>query len=331
MNNNSKKKQAAPRTRGPNQNVPRSKKAQQQNLSHQLRLSPCALAYARVQLDPFDASLKNNMPCIPDLLSVPSQKVSTLVRGGITVGTGGVGVLSVSPLNNTVEGILAASTTPAFSGGTVVPAFNSAGMQTHNDIRLPWPDTATKPKTRLVGCGVRIRYTGTELNRGGQIFGAVDPGFGTFTGNPVSEILTRPETVLHVVDRRWKTIAFRATDPEYTQYTEASYGLNKVGNNKIIFIIYGTPGNTFEFEIIRFFEAISSAVTGALSVTNVTKSDSDITGMSIIRDYASSILTSDAGQNALSGLQSYLKTAAISALSGIVPGTGPAINMLGWK
>jgi hypothetical protein len=66
-------------------------------------------------------------------------------------------------------------------------------------------------------------------------------------------------------------------------------------------LLTGTPGNTYEFEVVLFYEAISGSLASGLSVTvdNVSRSHSDTGGLSIIRDFLGGVYESEVGQAVL--------------------------------
>jgi hypothetical protein len=57
---------------------------------------PCTLHYTAALLDPFDYS--GEMPCVPDMHTIPSYKYRQYARGEFSTGTNGKGFIMVNPL-----------------------------------------------------------------------------------------------------------------------------------------------------------------------------------------------------------------------------------------
>jgi hypothetical protein len=325
MNQNQQRKQQAKgRNARKNKNKKNSRSNRPQIRTPSMRLSQCAISYARAQLDPFSAGLRENLPCIPDDKETTSLKFSTLTRSNVYVGTLRYGYLVLNPTTKGSDNTMGYSTLATYAATTVPSAVGST-VSGLFDTSFPWIGTAL-PAVRIVGCGVRIRYVGSELNRGGTVtkFCGVDNG--VYTGATYNVLVSAPETKIEPVNRQWHTMAFRPKLGASTDFVAAQQG---VGNYApMVFAVTGEPGNQFEVEVIRYFEATSSPL---IQVTGVGKSDCDLIGLSVVRDYASAILNSDAGQAVLQGFNSYLKNSAASALSGLALGTtATAIPALGW-
>lgn len=56
---------------------------------------------------------------------------------------------------------------------------------------------------RLVATGLRIRYIGTELNRGGRVLSFEHPDHNTIVGYDATQVLGFPDTSFEPVDRKW--------------------------------------------------------------------------------------------------------------------------------
>jgi len=148
---------------------------------------------------------------------------------------------------------------------------------------------------RLVGMGVRARYTGTELNRGGTMIlaratrqGPV--GFNT-DGYQYQTLLDDQLSNQFPVSRTWRTIAWNPrTAQEYdflkgasdwypASTLAATYGADPLpGPDMIIAVSGGVVGNSFDYEIIGYYEYIGT------DLDNVSKSESDLVGLSAVRN-----------------------------------------------
>jgi len=137
------------------------------------KISGCALKWAISIADPWSqAALR---ACVP-IGGRDSQKVCSYVRTSCHIGTQGFGFCLIAPtvVNNlhmmfythpsytqTNVNILSANDT--FVAG-VETAFNRNSPYTGNDLNTE------KCAARIVSCGLRIRYTGKEINRGGLVY-----------------------------------------------------------------------------------------------------------------------------------------------------------------
>jgi hypothetical protein len=245
--NKSKKKQqqkkAAGRQLGKAQNV----RSLPSGPTHKACLSHCAQEYALVLSDPFRPS----NACVPLSPCLPSQRTTTFVRGNLAVGTAGYGYLLARPqaaAMNDIECVYGSIATFTGSAPTDSPdtgvgsAFsNSPFAQADFDQSLSW---------RMVAWGARIRYTGTELERGGTVFGRVDPNGVSFDNDSNTSILANIDTQLLPVDRKWKVITWHPTSADDMAYRTTSPPV--VGS--AMFGFFGTAGVTYEYEIFAHFE-----------------------------------------------------------------------------
>lgn len=267
------------------------------------QLSPCSKEYLAVMADPFNPRIVS--PCVPDLFDFPSKKVRTLVRGTFFVGTS-VGYIAVSPLGSfTNDVVLATATSVGYAApdidvgyGNLVnnttPANTFLVFNSQNPINSNMM-IGDNLGYRLVGMGVRARYTGTELNRGGtMILSRVTrepPVAYNTAGYQFQTLLNNQTTSQYPVNRTWRTISW--TPKESVEYDfsrgnstwfspaspAASYGSTSLfGPDMIIAVSGGVSGNSFDYEIIGYYE-----YTGQ-SLDNVSKSESDIVGLSAVRN-----------------------------------------------
>jgi len=153
--------------------------------SHSLRLTPCALRFAAAIADPFGVAAQG--ACIPSAPAINSQKVHSFVRFDATVGTNGMGFITIHPCIAN-DGLLAYYTGPTFAGTSAAPLTASnvlaTGVSRLSPAGLPYstaqcaaPD-ATKEALafgRIVAVGVRMWYTGTTLNESGLTYCYVSP------------------------------------------------------------------------------------------------------------------------------------------------------------
>lgn len=251
-------------------------------------LSPCARKYCAARTDPWSELAKE--ACIPDNLLLPSQKVSTRARGFFATGTNNVGWIVMDPwamlvkdpgLGITTSGFPIMATNALYSdtsyswtvaGSALTPGVVTFGSDSPyaNGIFLPAPP-AVPPTFRLVGAGIRVRYTGTAFNRGGRITAYRDPFNGDlqhfpsgFTPTSATFLLTR-EAVTDVVSADWHHVSYGIADqdnltynfyhPRYDNSVSFAFATSALHRNLILYVD-APPGVPlqFEFDAISHFE-----------------------------------------------------------------------------
>jgi len=254
-------------------------------------MSQCARDYGYCLVDPFgyEKYAEGRLPCIPDVLDFPSRKFYSRARGVMTTSSTGFGFLSATPFtvtpvtdqangfpqyaftNDAAQAVSATCTNNLIQTGfgfgflTACPSgFPTNGTQGHNFA------------FRCVALGIRVRYIGTELQRGGQIIPIVGR---SLQGSTYNQILADPLTSPTPVDRKWHGCFYRPTDSTDTNYRTSINGIGQ--DTRIALCLSSTPGNNFEFEVTSYFECIPHL---DAKVDSTTASHSDSTGYSFIRD-----------------------------------------------
>jgi hypothetical protein len=264
-----------------------------------MTLSPCSVDYLKALTDPFNLG---GLPCVPDLVSFPSKKTRTTIYGSFTLAgaTTGFGYVACTPLNfvNNQQTVYYSDGIAALTSVKTSDVVN--GCSSAYDTQKPYNyvecETNRQVNSRSVGCGLRIRYTGTELNRGGTIV-ATASADGSLSGKTFSDVATDPTSIRYPVTRNWRTVCFRPSNDSETVFKEGVYPITNDVNDaqnqfRMGFLVQGAPGNTFEFEYVSFSEFVSgSAIPGGLALPirpdGISKSHTDLAGMSVTRDFLS--------------------------------------------
>lgn len=259
--------------------------------------------------------------CIPDLLDLPSQKLSIYSRVTFAIGTNGFGFITFNPwaIANIFNAV--ATTTAAFTGSSCYTPNQTAvpgGVS-----QLPYPNTPYtslfNPRYRLVAAGLKCRYTGTELNRGGTIapVSAVAPG-DNLAGSTMASVLSRPLVEPEACDRKWHGVFYKPLSPDDYTYQPMDYRIAGVVNTDAYMgiVATGTAGNTYEAEFIGYYELTS---VGAYKVVSTTRSDADLLGLGIVRDAISGFADSALGQSAYQAAVRYAKEHAYQYAQTAVP------------
>lgn len=218
-----------------------------------------------------------------------TYKVKVWIKGSLeTSGTNGFGFITLSPhtmIQSDSSSVRAS--TAAFTSNYVnfadpgTQVFNSNSPYTLSDFAL---NTPGKLQQRVVSAGLRVRYIGTELNRGGQIVALHDPNHNTLAGMTLQDMNAMLESRKFPVNREWTTVLYKPVFPVEMTFTTAGY-MN----------IYDFMGMTFQSPdpitpMVLEFEAFTVVeVTGAIA-KGKTPSHSDPVGFSAIQSAA---LTSD--------------------------------------
>lgn len=286
------------------------RKARGQTVGMPLPLSPCAQKYALAISEPFHPNATG--ACVPSFPSRNSQKVTAFIRGTLTTSsTTNVGFIAVVPtLAN--DGTVAWTTTSAFNGTTL--AGSGAGVVPRTLPNLPWSTASLLSSSggsvppaisgRIVSIGVRLWYSGTELNRGGVTYALCEPNHGNLLGMDATNLGAYVECVKASVSRDKPAYVFTAgIDAEECQYPEHdsaatagfpdvrvypfSQGAPATATSLVgaaplaIMIVSGAPSSNFEFEIVEHVEYV-----GAASSAMATPSHSDANGFQMVQNAA---------------------------------------------
>lgn len=222
------------------------------------KLSMCAEEYVCALEDPFNCSAT---ACVPTYPSFPSRKMIAFAKGTLTVGTAGVGFLFS---NGTLANDQNAGwyTTSTFAGTTL-----STGAAGVNAISLngdynnsAYGSTPGFIQSRMVGFGIRVRYTGTELNRSGEIRVLEEPFHLSLSGTSAASFDAYDKSRKFQVNRQWTAVTYHPVFPSDLDYTASD---NPVGTNGFLgILITSLSQNTFDFEIFCLAELIGSTVRG---------------------------------------------------------------------
>lgn len=155
-------------------------------------LSPVASSYLRARYNPFLDI--NPRPCVPDIISIPTEKRKLSIRAKCYTGSDGIGYVIVdpqmaisaadateintnwcapcwySPKNNTMASI--PKVVDYILTGTAPPATEAEAAYFDNGItgaqlRSAQSKVFKNYDWRVVGCGLRIKYIGTAESRKG--------------------------------------------------------------------------------------------------------------------------------------------------------------------
>jgi hypothetical protein len=266
------------RKRAKRQGLPRSAISRQK-----MYLSKCSQDYLEVLSNPFGSV---GAVCIPDLYDQQSAKYRIVAKGTLVTGTANFGFIQIMPqwcAANNGANVFYSSDETTFI--TSVTSTSAAGITANSFGSAPYASAsiaaATPIKSRIVGLGVRVRYIGTELTRGGRMVLLRKPYNTTTDGKSTATALSDRTAISLPVNRRWVGVNYLPNDSEDYEY---QFSANFENNPRLAILIDSPSGNQFEYEAIAYIEYVGT-------VANLSPSHSDVTGMSTIREAINKVNT----------------------------------------
>jgi len=180
-------------------------------------MSPEIRDYANALANPFEATPAG----IPVFPVVASQKIKCFVKNFmVTSSTNGQGFIIVRPhclVTNDIDSVYATDNT--FAGTTIAVAGTGINAAVSNSPFTSANYSADETQFRLVSIGIRWKYSGTELDRGGMSFALVPPDHRSMFGMTVQDIMALDQVVTNTATREWNHLVWRSITP-----TELAYG-----------------------------------------------------------------------------------------------------------
>jgi hypothetical protein len=286
-------------------------------MQQRFQLSQCAKTYLHVLANPFDDVTG---ACVPDEFEKPSFKFRSVYRSSLAIGSAGFGFVMVDCLRFGLRDQLAithsGSTYAAITlplTGAEVGAINSTNNQStfltaqigRGGGSLQW---------RVVGCGLRVRYSGTELNRGGSIVPFRHPENQFIAGYGTGNMLVFQTVRSFPTDRQWHGTAFTPTSAFDTIYNDAvpvaANTVNVIQDRTIAVAITGAvANNSYEYEIIAYYEIVGSII-------GTSPSHSDMAGMGVAHAFTAGANDVTAGPSAFAAATKFVKDLVPTDASG---------------
>lgn len=253
------------------------KRRQQLPAISKVSISDCTLLYAQASIDPF--SKISAMPCIPDNICVPSYKFCCKSEGSMSVNLQGIGFIGYNPWTMITYDITNDAThinQPIFF---TQPTDNSTsfyadignvtaaviGCANSNSPLSTAQFTANDESVyRLVAAGLEIEYTGQILNQSGAITILQNDGLKDVPNTTVTSIIQnnpRARTCGNSKDNRCY-ISYSPTDAKFLGYknlndylpANINGGASPHYSPLIVYVSGATPGITFHYKAIAYFE-----------------------------------------------------------------------------
>jgi hypothetical protein len=178
-------------------------------------------------------------------------------RGTFEIGTDGRGAVIVTHRDPTNDGIAARSSTAAT---TNLSSVDLRFMDNYTDRSFPNspfqqadinnPGNEDGVSMRPVGVGLRVRFVGTELNKGGRVFLARRYDGQTNMGNVGAPAISGIYQSISVPStRNWAQICYRPLESPDLEFgaVDPAYALAAT-------VAGGVTGEAWEFEVIGYYE-----------------------------------------------------------------------------
>lgn len=280
-------------------------------------LSPCVRTYLGAIADPFGPDAVG--ACIPTDPSFPSQKLFVFFRGTLTTGTNSVGWVYMSPYrlaaNNASSIYYTDNSTGGTYGGTALIATATAGVNLAARTNSPYTAAqidGPNVSVRLVSCGIRVAYAGTNLNKGGRIIGFEEPTHQNLTGATYANLRSYRDVTEFDIDDHWHGVTYTPI-----QATEVAYSTQTAMPDSgfmAVMLTSAVSAQPFSFEVVAAFEAV-----GKLTASSATHNQVDPLGYAAARQVLQDT-DSSSGVVADPGALRHAKTMLIDAAAHVVAG-----------
>lgn len=226
-----------------------------------LQISNSSEAYLHGMANPASAPA-----CGMPIGGIPSEKNKCWARGRMSTGTNGIGYILGVPSNIAANNINCAFVTgPAFAGTTIsnTVVANSVIAVNSNSPYSYAAYSSTTLKARFVCGEIRVRYIGTELNRGGDAVVYCDTNHNNLVGYSEAQLLGYAAAGRSFINmQEWISCKYNGvvdpieenfvTDPASSVQTKAANACMVVWLNSAV------PAQPFDYEVWGHFEVIGS-------------------------------------------------------------------------
>jgi hypothetical protein len=197
-------------------------------------------------------------------------KTKFFLRGGFNIGTAGFGFITAYPYAS--DQVTMYFSSSAYAGNSISDDTGTTGV-TGGSTNSPYgPELfGNGPlliQQKLVSFGIRVRYIGTELNRGGMMRALEHPDHGSLDGFTFFDLAKYDSCRRYEGGSRdWSPITSSPVAPAEFDYSPTPVTVDR---NYLGIVVQGEPGNPYEFEVTLNFEIAGAPARGATpSFTNI--------------------------------------------------------------
>lgn len=254
------------------------------------QITECTKGYLAARMNP--CRTISPLPCIPDVIVIPSNKFRTRALGAFVTNAAGQGLIGVAPYRTYRNNSAGANDYPVWTSSLIyAPSlgadFGLAVLNAPTGVNMTGPYSIAdlnvqSTQLRLVGCGVQVYYEGTVFNKGGRMCLYRSPANIGIQSGTINTLMAIPATRVTPITTEWRGVVYEPDDPDFLGYQQtATLEAANVDRTAVLLIVVtGLPVSTsFEFEVSSYWEMIGSLTIGN---TNYTKAHSDVVGMSAV-------------------------------------------------
>lgn len=196
-----------------------------------------------------------------------SQKTKVFVRGSFATGTNNVGYAIFRPgavFSNQISGqttannsagstnTIASAFTNIANGGTTNSPYSTAALAASLTAGLSW---------RLTAQTLYVKYTGTELNKGGDMVLIEEPSHRDLDAYSYQTALSTDGAKRVKVSNDWQSVSWVATSSPETDFTpDYAVSAPTQANKSIgVFVNTAVAAQPFDYELYMWFEVAGPA------------------------------------------------------------------------
>jgi hypothetical protein len=226
----------------------------------------CARHYGETLLNPFDSPAG---ACVPVLPCLDTAKRKIFCRGTGYVQSNGFGGLTCY---TSLAGDTPAAIYTTGTGSSNTMTWDAAHMNkiSPNSELTAADFSAQQVQARIVGLGIRLRYTGKQVDMNGSVYALEEPNHGKTDTMNVEDLRAFDRVKTQPFTREWVVAAWQPVLPLETAFSNNAYASPfPTPTNPLIILIAcqgsGTAGNPslpFEWEYFAHYEAIGIQARG---------------------------------------------------------------------
>jgi hypothetical protein len=247
-----------------------------------VRIAPATAQWINTLGNPFGNQLSSGVPDFPATLT---RKFKCFVKGTADTGTTGFGFVVAEFLNAAASDVVCVRNSLSTYAGTTVDyttgATVSNSLSNSDYVAADFGNTPTTLQYRIVGAGLKVRYTGTELNKGGQLIAFADPRHRSVFQRSISSIDGNDTSRRFAMNREWTTVLYRHVDTDDLDFTATLPTVTPANTDSTFYTVvcFQAPAGvslSFEWEMHAHFEVVGRNIRGA------TPSYADPTGFAAV-------------------------------------------------